>query len=58
MTDEYDGVAEVWFDSEAELMEAMGSEEMADLGQVLMADEETFIDHGSSCAFIVSEVEF
>ncbi|MEM7354375.1 MAG: EthD domain-containing protein [Acidobacteriota bacterium] len=58
MTEEYDGVAEVWFESEADLMEAMGSEAMVDLGQILMADEEKFIDHGASCAFIVSEVEF
>ena len=28
MMDEYDGVAEVWFESEKDLMEAMGSEEM------------------------------
>ena len=58
MMDEYDGVAEVWFESESELMEAMGSEEMARLGQVLIEDEQKFIDHGSSCAFIVNEVEF
>ena len=58
MQDEYDGVAEVWFESEAELMEAMGSAEMAELGQVLVEDEQKFIDHAASCAFIVNEVEF
>ena len=58
MMDEYDGVAEVWFESESELMEAMGSDEMANLAQVLMEDEQTFIDHTASCAFIVNEVEF
>ena len=58
MLDEYDGVAEVWFESESELMEAMGSDEMAILGQALMKDEQEFIDHGASCAFIVTEVEF
>jgi hypothetical protein len=58
MKDEYDGVAEVWFESESELMEAMGSDEMAQLGQVLMEDEQKFIDHSTSCAFIVTEVEF
>ncbi len=58
MTDAYDGVAEVWFESESELMEAMGSDAMAKLGQLLMEDEQKFIDHGASCAFIVTEVEF
>ena len=58
MIDAFDGVAEVWFESESELMEAMGSEEMAKLGSVLMEDEEKFIDHSASCAFIVTEVEF
>ncbi len=58
MTEEFDGVAEVWFDSEADLMEAMGSEDMMELGPKLMADENTFIDHSRSCAFLVREVEF
>ena len=58
MADEYDGVAEVWFESESELMEAMGSEEMASLGQILVEDEQKFIDHAASCAFIVNEIEF
>jgi len=54
----YDGVAEVWFESEEELMAAMGSEAMADLGKLLLEDEQKFIDHAKSCAFIVNEVEF
>lgn len=58
LMDEYDGVAEVWFESEEDLMEAMGSEEMQSLGEALMADEENFIDHGKSSAFIVREIEF
>lgn len=58
MMDEYDGVAEVWFESEADLAEAMGTQEMADLGAILMADEETFIDHSASCSFIVQEEVF
>ncbi len=44
MMDAYDGVAEVWFAS--------------GLGKVLMEDEQKFIDHGASSAFIVTEVEF
>lgn len=58
MMDEYDGVAEVWFESEADLMEAMGTTEMAALGPILAEDEQKFIDHAASCAFIVNEVEF
>ena len=58
MTEEFDGVAEVWFDSEQDLMEAMGSQDMAELGPKLVADENNFIDHSKSCAFIVEEVEF
>ena len=58
MRDEYDGVAEVWFDSEEDLMEAMGSDEMQDLGEALVADENNFIDHSKSSAFLVREVEF
>lgn len=58
MAEEYDGVAEVWFESEEDLMEAMGSAEMAELAPKLMDDEQTFIDHARSCAFLVEEVEF
>ncbi|WP_185234711.1 EthD domain-containing protein [Teredinibacter franksiae] len=58
MQDAYDGVAEVWFESEEQLMAAMGSSEMAELGPKLVADENNFIDHSKSSAFIVEEVEF
>ncbi len=58
MADAFDGVAEVWFESEADLMEAMGTAEMAELGPTLVADEQNFIDHAASCAFIVEEREF
>ena len=58
LMDEYDGVAEVWFESEEDLMEAMGSEEMQSLSEALMADEKNFIDHSRSSAFIVREIEF
>jgi uncharacterized protein (TIGR02118 family) len=55
MQPEYDGVAEVWFDSEADLMEAMGSAEMQQLNEALLKDEANFIDHSKSSAFIVRE---
>lgn len=58
MLPEYDGVAEVWFDSEGELMEAMSSPEGQKLSAALLEDEGNFIDHAKSSAFIVKEHEF
>ena len=58
MLPEYDVVAEVWFDSEEDLMEAMGSAEMQELGAALLEDESKFVDHSKSCAFIVREQTF
>lgn len=58
LAEEFDGVAEVWFESENDLMEAMGSTEMAELGPKLIEDENNFIDHSRSCAFLVEEIEF
>jgi len=57
MQPEFDGVAEVWFDSEQDMMEAMSSPEGEKLGALLLEDEKNFIDHAKSCAFIVNEVE-
>jgi uncharacterized protein (TIGR02118 family) len=58
MLAEYDGVAEVWFESEEELMEAMSSPEGQKLSAALLEDEGNFIDHSKSSAFIVKEYEF
>ena len=58
MQPEYDGVAEVWFESEADLIEGMSSPEGQKLGAALLEDEGNFIDHTKSSAFIVSEHEF
>ena len=58
MLPEYDGVAEVWFESEQELMEAMSSPEGQKLSAALLEDEGNFIDHSKSSAFIVKEYEF
>ena len=55
---EYDGVAEVWFESEEELVEAMSSPEGQKLSATLLADESNFIDHTKSTAFITKEYEF
>lgn len=57
MQAEYDGVAEVWFESEDELMEGMSSPEGQKLGAALLEDEGNFIDHSKSSAFIVREYE-
>jgi len=57
MQPEYDGVAEVWFESEEELIEGMSSPEGQKLGAALLEDEGNFIDHSKSSAFIVEEHE-
>ena len=57
MLPEFDGVAEVWFESEEELIEGMSSPEGQKLGAALLEDEGNFIDHSSSSAFIVKEYE-
>ena len=58
MRPEYDGVAEVWFESEEALIQGMSSPEGQKLGAALQEDEGNFIDHSRSSAFIVEEYEF
>lgn len=58
MLPEYDGVAEVWFESEQDLMEAMSSAEGQKLSAALLEDEGNSIDHSKSSAFLVHEHEF
>ena len=55
MLPEYDGVAEVWFESEQELVEAMSSPEGQEVSATLLKDESGFIDHTKSTAFITNE---
>jgi hypothetical protein len=57
MIPEYDGIAEVWFESEEDLMEGMNSPEGQKLSDALLKDESNFIDHSKSSAFIVREHE-
>ena len=57
MMQAYDGVAEVWFESEEELVEAMSSPEGQKLSAILLEDENKFIDHAKSTAFIAKEYE-
>ena len=58
MQPEFDGVAEVWFESEQDLMQAMNSAEGQKLSAALLVDEGNFIDHSKSSAFLVGEHEF
>lgn len=57
MQPEYDGVAEVWFESEDDLVAAMSSPEGQALSAALLEDESRFVDHSKSSAFIVREEE-
>lgn len=57
MRPEYDGVAEVWFESEEALVAGMSSPEGQKLGAALLEDEGNFVDHAKSSAFIVEEHE-
>ena len=57
MVEPFDGVAEVWFESEHAFAEAMSSPEGLELGEVLHADESKFIDHSRSTAFLAVEHE-
>ena len=58
MQPEYDGVAEVWFESEEALIEGMSSPLGQQIGAALLEDEGNFVDHAKSAAFIVEETEF
>lgn len=57
MLPEYDGVAEVWFDSEEDMLAGMSTPEGQKLGAALLKDEGNFIDHARSTAFLVREHE-
>ena len=57
MMPEYDGVAEVWFESEEALIAGMSSPAGQQLGAALLEDERNFVDHSKSSAFIVEEHE-
>ena len=52
---EFDGVAELWWDSEDDLAEAMSSEEGADAATRLVEDEAKFIDFARSPLWVGHE---
>lgn len=58
MQPEYDGVAEVWFESEEDLMQAKSPPEGQKLSAALLEHEGNFINHSNSSAFIVEEHQF
>jgi uncharacterized protein (TIGR02118 family) len=57
MLPEFDGVAEIWFESEAALLEGMATAERQKLSADLLEDERNFIDHAKSSSFLVTENE-
>jgi hypothetical protein len=58
MMAEFDGIAEVCFESEEAFIAGMSSPEGQELGAALLEDEGNFIDHSKSSAFLVREHEF
>lgn len=51
----YDGVAEIWWESEAELSAAFASEAGRQAGSALLADERRFIDLERSALWLAEE---
>ncbi len=57
LADAYDGITEVWWDSEAAMAGAMATAEGAAAMQMLLEDESTFIDFSRSTVFMTEEKE-
>ena len=57
MLPEFDGVAEVWFESQEAFAAGMSTPEGQKLAAALLEDEGNFINHEKSSAFIVEEHE-
>jgi uncharacterized protein (TIGR02118 family) len=55
MSQEYDGIAELWWKSEAEFLEAINSEEGQRLRTIFLDDEAKFLDFSKSAAFFTKE---
>ena len=53
----YDGITEVWWDSLDDLMAAAATPEGERAYQMLLEDEQEFIDHGRSTIFMTEEHE-
>jgi uncharacterized protein (TIGR02118 family) len=55
MSQEYDGIAEIWWASETDFIEAISSPEGQKLRTVFLDDEAKFIDFSKSAAFFTEE---
>jgi uncharacterized protein (TIGR02118 family) len=53
--EEFDGVAEMWFDDEQDLRAAWSSEEGAAALRCMLEDERNFVDWGRSVIFVARE---
>jgi uncharacterized protein (TIGR02118 family) len=51
----FDGVAELWWDSIDDLLAVIESPDGSDAGQILLEDEQNFIDASCSCMFFTEE---
>lgn len=55
MTEEYDGVGEIWWESERDFLEAISSPEGQKLRTIFLEDERRFVDSARSAAFFTQE---
>ncbi len=55
MSEEYDGVGEIWWESEEDFLSAVNSPEGQKLRDMFVEDEARFIDQGASSAFFTYE---
>jgi uncharacterized protein (TIGR02118 family) len=55
MTPAFDGITEVWWDSEAEFAAALATPAGQEAGRALLEDERAFIDFASSSLFLTEE---
>jgi uncharacterized protein (TIGR02118 family) len=51
----YDGITEVWMDSERGATDAATQQASAEAGRILLQDESTFIDFADSSVFVTIE---
>lgn len=51
----FDGVTEIWWDSEEDFMQGNGSPEGLKAGEQFVNDEKNFVDHANSVSFITYE---
>ena len=57
MTREYDGIAEIWWESEEDYLAGLGSSQMRERGAEFLAAEADFVDPDNSTAFFSVEHE-